>query len=81
MVERSKAETSLKGRGQSFGSENLVNDSSAGVSVDLQGQGQWRVVGSGIPQPTIRKLCRDSMDFVKSRGGWGVAPRGNCKHR
>lgn len=40
-VERSKAEAPLKGRGQSFGSENLVNDSSVGVSVDLQGQGQW----------------------------------------
>ena len=54
----------------------------ASVSADLQGQGHSRVGGwvvRGFPRPTIRKLCRDSMDFAKSRGGWGVAPRGNRK--
>lgn len=37
-------------------------------------------VWAGIPRPTIRKLCRNSMDLAKWCGGWGVAPRGNRKH-
>lgn len=76
----SKAETSLKGRGQSFGSariwSTILPPASRLICKDRD-SGGW---GLGRGFPGLR-LGNFAVDFAKWRGGWGVAPRGNRKHR
>lgn len=76
----SKAETRLKGRGQSFGSariwSTILPPASRLICKDRD-SGGW---GLGRGFPGLR-LGNFAVDFAKWRGGWGVAPRGNRKHR
>lgn len=62
----------LKGRLRFSGGERIWSTivPAARLSADLQGQGHRGVGESGIPRPTIRKLCRDSVDFGKWRARW-----------